>query len=45
MEKKDMDSDSWTVGRKGEKPIELHIENDKELYHLTTMGPMIMTRD
>ena len=43
MEKK-KGSDSWT-GWKGGKPIKLTIKTDNELYHLTTMGPMVMTRN
>ena len=40
---KKVDNDSW-AGRMGGKPLKLTIKNEKELHHLTTDGPMIMTR-
>eukprot|EP00316_Scyphosphaera_apsteinii_P010561 CAMPEP_0119309790 /NCGR_PEP_ID=MMETSP1333-20130426/16800_1 /TAXON_ID=418940 /ORGANISM="Scyphosphaera apsteinii, Strain RCC1455" /LENGTH=72 /DNA_ID=CAMNT_0007313829 /DNA_START=127 /DNA_END=345 /DNA_ORIENTATION=- len=38
-----VDDGKW-AGRLGFKPIKLEKRSERELYHLTTDGPMIMTR-
>ena len=40
---KKVEEGKWE-GKLGFKPIRLEVKSDKELYHLTTDGPLIMTR-